>query len=82
MRQAIITKYMGPTNFRGSRVKATAEAGSITIDWNDALNVGGNHLEAAKALQAKFGWTDDLTGGSYKKGYVFVQIERGVRYGR
>lgn len=81
MRQAIITKYMGPTDFRGSRVKATAEAGSITIGWDDALNVDGNHLKAAKALQAKFGWTDDLIGGSYKNGYVFVQTERGVRYG-
>ena len=56
MRQAIITKYLGPTNFRGSRVKATAQAGSITLSWDDALGVDENHLRAALALCKKFGW--------------------------
>ena len=29
--QAIEMQYLGPTNFRGARIKATAQAGSITI---------------------------------------------------
>ena len=35
--QAIETRYLGPTNTRGSRIKATAAAGSITIHYDDAL---------------------------------------------
>lgn len=31
MKQAIVTKFLGPTNYRGSRVKATCQAGSVTI---------------------------------------------------
>lgn len=54
--QAIETRYIGPTNFRGSRVKASAQAGSITIGWDDALNVDENHDAAAVALVRKLGW--------------------------
>ena len=50
MRQAIVTKYIGPTTSRGSRVKAAAYAGSITVPWDHALSPEGNHTEAAKAL--------------------------------
>lgn len=57
--QAIQTKYMGPTNTRGSRIKATAAAGSITVGYDHALDVEGNHVAAAKALCAKLGWTQD-----------------------
>jgi hypothetical protein len=48
--QAIVTKYIGPTNFRGSRIKATAAAGSITIPYEAALNPTQNHDAAALAL--------------------------------
>ena len=54
--QAIQTKYIGPTNVRGSRVKAAAQAGSVILDWNDALNRDDNHRCAAKALATKLGW--------------------------
>jgi hypothetical protein len=64
MRQAIVTKYLGPTNFRGSRVKATCEADSITIPWDHAANVEKNHEIAAKALCVKLGWTWDFVGGA------------------
>jgi hypothetical protein len=67
MRQAITTKYLGPTNFRGSRVKATAEAGSVTISWDDAKSVEANHDAAAAALAAKFGW-NEWTGGRWVSG--------------
>ena len=65
--QAITTKYLGPTNFRDGRVKATAWAGSIILRWNDALNSADNHAAAAKALCVKLGWLGDqyhgLVGG-------------------
>ncbi len=54
--QAIQTKYFGPTNHNGSRIKATAAAGSVTVDYDHALNVGDNHKAAAAALVAKLGW--------------------------
>jgi hypothetical protein len=56
MRQAIVTKYLGPTNHRGARVKATAQAGSVTVEWDHALSVDENHDRAADAFVAKFAW--------------------------
>jgi hypothetical protein len=54
--QAIVTRYLPPTNFRGARIKATAATGSITLHWDHALNPSNNHLAAAEALSTKFGW--------------------------
>lgn len=50
---AITTKYIGPTNYRPSRVKAKAHYGSVTISWDHALNTDENHEQAARALIAK-----------------------------
>ena len=55
--QAIVTKYLGPTNSRGARVKATCQAGSKTIPWDDALDVDANHDKAALALARQLGWS-------------------------
>lgn len=54
--QAIRTKYLPPTNVRGSRVKAMAHAGSITIGWDCSLNTDDNHWAAAEALIKKMKW--------------------------
>jgi hypothetical protein len=54
--QAINTKSFGPGNVRGSRVKASAQAGSIFVGWDHALNYERNHAAAAQALATKFGW--------------------------
>lgn len=58
--QAIRTVYLCPTNTRGSRIKATAAAGSLTVDYDHALDVA-NHRVAAEALIAQLGWA----GGGY-----------------
>lgn len=58
--QAIITKYIAPTNTRCTRVKAECERGKITISWNAALDVGGNHRAACDALCARFD-AEDVT---------------------
>jgi hypothetical protein len=75
MRQAIVTKFHGPTNVRGSRVSARAEAGKITLSWDHALNSDQNHITAAEALVEKLGWSGHWVGGSIPgtSGYVFVQ---------
>ena len=61
--QAIVTKYIGPTNVRGSRVKATAQAGSVTLGWDDSMNPDGNHKAAARALAQKYGWDGEWVSG-------------------
>jgi hypothetical protein len=61
--QAIMTRYLGPSNVRGARVKATAAAGSVTLSWDHALNSDANHLAAARALADKFEWQGALIGG-------------------
>jgi hypothetical protein len=82
MTQAIITKYIGPTNFKGSRVKASAQAGSITIGWDCALDTEENHTAAAKALMAKFGWDQhSVIAGSGElpdgRGTAFIMTRKG-----
>lgn len=66
--QGIETKYMGATNHRGSRVKATAYAGSITVGWDHGLDVNANHARAAAALCEKLGWSGVLIGSSRPDG--------------
>jgi hypothetical protein len=75
MRQAITTKYLGPTNHRGARVVAKSQAGRMTIHWDHALDAVDNHRNAARALAEHYGWTDHgkwVAGASYDTGYVFV----------
>lgn len=77
MRQAIVTKYLGPTNFRGSRIKASAYAGSIIVDYDCALNSERNHLEAAKKLANKYGWSGKWLAGGMpdETGNVYVNAD-------
>lgn len=68
--QAIQTKYFGPTNFRGARIKAKCEALSRTYHYDHSLNLQENHEVAAKMLQAELGWegffeTGGLPNGDY-----------------
>jgi hypothetical protein len=78
MSQAITTKYIGATNYKSSRVKASTESGiSITMSWDDGLDVEGNHVKAAQALTKKLNWGGKWAGGGTKTGYVFVNVDRG-----
>ena len=72
--QAIVTKYFGPSNVRGSRIKATASAGSVTIGYDHSLNIEDVHLKAAQALADKLGWKGKMVQGGMPdgNGYVFV----------
>jgi hypothetical protein len=75
---AIQTKYMGPTNSRGSRIKAFTENGQqVTISYDYALSGEKLHAKAAMALIEKAGWQNEykkfgLVCGGTKNGYVFV----------
>ena len=73
---AILTKYLGPTNYRGSRIKATTCSGSLTTGWNHALNPSENHLAAARALADRLAWDGQLVGGTLPDdtGHCYVRV--------
>ena len=52
--QAIISKYLPPTNTRGSRIKASCERGSAIVSYDDSLSHEGPHVAAVDALVARF----------------------------
>ena len=64
MPQAIVTKYLPATNFKGSRIKAYCERGSITISYPDELSGDACHIAAADALVAKFVKEDEKRYGT------------------
>lgn len=71
--QAIKTKWLAPTNYRGSRIVASAEAGKVTVQWDYSLNVDENHRAAAGALATKLQWAGDWMGAATpNSGYAFV----------
>lgn len=72
MSQAILTRYLGPTNHRGARVKATCDAGSVTVPWDYAQDPARNHELAAHALCRKLGWSYPFVQGGIGNGYAFV----------
>lgn len=54
--QAIRTRYYGPTNSKGSCIRAKCENGAITWPYDHALDSDGNHEAAKDALIKKLGW--------------------------
>jgi hypothetical protein len=66
--RAITTKYMGQTNTRGSRIKATSDGASATVHLDHSLNMDENHAMAAVALKDKLGWSGPMVGGSLGSG--------------
>jgi hypothetical protein len=70
--KAITTKYIGPTNYRGSRIKASDEDhNSITIPYPHELSGEEVYRKAAVALCVKMKWSTNLVAGGTKDGYVF-----------
>lgn len=78
VRQAIVTRYAGPTDSSGSRVIASCEAKRIMVPWDHALDAQQNHAAAALQLMDRLGWSaySSLVMGGTKDGYVFVQVDK------
>lgn len=74
--QAIVTKYLGPTNFRGSRIKAHCEATSVVVSYEHAWNSERNHDEAARKLATKLNWAGKWFAGGMpdNKGNCYVCV--------
>jgi hypothetical protein len=55
-RQAIVVKYLGPTEKRCARIKASALAGSVTVPVDHGKTLAENERMAAAVLIIKLGW--------------------------
>jgi hypothetical protein len=84
--QAIETKYLGPTSFRGARIKASCQAMKVTVSWDWSTSVDESHDAAARALIIKMGWFGTWVRGAKADGrgnvYVCLARERnsGIRF--
>lgn len=73
--QVIQTRFVGPTDTKGARIKAWAEAGSVVISYPHELSGQACHRAAAQALANKFGWSYKYLGGQLPSGdYAFVPV--------
>lgn len=75
---AIETRYLGPTDTKGSRIVATdANGGRVVVGYSDALHVDDAHNCAALALLKKRGWGGLWVRGGSKHGSVYVCVQWG-----
>jgi hypothetical protein len=73
MFQAIQTRYWGPTNTKGAKIRARADAGRLDVPYDHALDAQQNHRAAAEAFAKARGWQGKLIGGALHDGsYAFV----------
>ena len=77
--QAIETRYVGPTDTKGSRIIATTGSGhhKLAIPYPYELSGEACHAAAAEALATKLGWLNGrkLVCGETRKGYCFVLVD-------
>lgn len=75
--KAIFTKFLGPTDRRGSRIKAyDCDGNSVTISKDHSLSQDDGHAKAALALCEKLKWNGKLVSGGGSDGLVFVFVEQ------
>lgn len=77
MATAIVTKYHGPTDSRGSRITASANGLRVTVPYNYALSGCALHREAVDAFVKKHpGFAPDKGydwhPGGIRGGYAWV----------
>lgn len=75
MRQVIITRYHGPTNYRGSRISATCWRGKVVLSYDHTLDSDDNHRQAATMLCQKMNNEDrekyrPRYGNDYRGGWI------------
>ncbi len=73
--QAIVTKFHGATNVRGSRMSATYDGGRVFMGYDSGLSPYGNHKAVAQKLCDKLGWEGRYEGGGMSDGrYAWVYV--------
>jgi len=76
--KAIVCKFLGPTDTKGARYKATAYGSSITIGYDYEARTGADAArKAAEALCAKNGWKGELIEGTLPDGHSSVFLLKG-----
>jgi len=72
--KAIVTRYHGPTNTRGSRISCRAEG--CPVKYYPFDHDGNEHERAAQSYRDFMGWTGHMIGGGLPDGtgncFVFV----------
>ena len=69
--KAIAVKYLGPTNSRGARVKASGGTGNVTLPFRHDQDMRQNVAAAVDELLLRNGWLSYsyvlgvLPGGTY-----------------
>jgi hypothetical protein len=73
--KAIRTRYVGPTNTRGSRIIASdGDKNSISTSYPHGLNSDEGHELAAYLLMQKMGWGNHLVGGGFQHDMYWTMI--------
>ncbi|BAO20668.1 hypothetical protein X917_gp02 [Pseudomonas phage PPpW-4] len=75
--QAIQTKYMGPTDTKGSRVQVTCAGQTRYFGWDHALGSCDNHIKAAEVFAKEWAASFKLHSAILKAG-VYVHIATDV----
>ena len=76
--KAIQTKFLSATDYRGSRIKASANGvKSFTLSYPHELDSYEAHLKAAKGLADRQGWDYELVGGTLlNEDYAWIMMIR------
>ena len=90
-RCGIRTRYYGPGNVRGSRVVAwraddpspRADDMSVSVSWDYALGVAGNHGQAVEQyiaghIAAGHGWEGTYVLAAGHDGYLAILVPKGL----
>lgn len=74
--KAIVTKYHGPGNLRGSRISASDEDGNrVFVPVDNSKSTEDSHHRAALELCRKMKWDGSLAWGGLKHGNVYVFVD-------
>lgn len=70
----ITTRYLGPTDHRGTRIVATGRGARVVVSWEYGMFPYDNHQRAARALLARLGMDPraPLLTSPTRTGYVFA----------
>lgn len=73
-RQTIQTKYQGPTDGHGSRIKVTGQPGTKYVAYDHALDLEQNHAAAAHKYAVEHDFLGRWVGGRLPDGKTFVFV--------
>ena len=79
-RQAIRTRYHGPTDTKPARISASYAGGRIYVSCEDGKMIhdrtsSQNHHIAAQALADKLGWRGVMVGGWFNGDCYWVAVD-------